>query len=140
LPSVQREILQDLRAGLSGPRIDGAQPDHDEQVKMGLARVVGIGHFDGMVQAAKENNDRPWAERLEAEKVRLLVNLAVEAGPPGAYTLAAIEREVDYDRLPPWRRDGLERLRERLVVRQIQFAFWLYVGSPEALIAPGGDP
>jgi hypothetical protein len=42
------------------------------------------------------------------------VDLAQEAGPPGAYVVAVIGREVDAERLPPWRRDMLEELRERL--------------------------
>jgi hypothetical protein len=113
LPAVQREILQDLRAKLDAGQLDGPQPDRKDLVGMGLARVVGVGHFEGMVQAAKEGNREPWAERPEAAKLSLLVDLAQEAGPPGAYTLSVIEREVDYDRLPPWRREMLEGLRER---------------------------
>ena len=50
----------------------------------------------------------------EGVKVRVLVDLSQVHGPPGAYVLEAIEREVDYGQLPSWRREALEGLRTRL--------------------------
>jgi hypothetical protein len=46
--------------------------------------------------------------------VSAIVGLAQQNGPPGAHALAAIEREVGYGRLSPWRREALEGLRLRL--------------------------
>jgi hypothetical protein len=47
-------------------------------------------------------------------KIQVIVELAEVAGPPGAYTLEAIFREVDRSKLPPWRREALDGLRDRL--------------------------
>ena len=114
LPPVQREMLEDLRAKLHAGQLGGADANGKDLVAMGLARVVGVGHFDEMLQAAKESKDRPWAEVPEADKVPLIVDMAQEAGPPGTYVLAAIERDVDYGKLPSWRRGALEGLRAGL--------------------------
>lgn len=114
LPAVQREMLEDLRARLDAGQFSGEQPEHKDLAGRSLARIVGVGEFEGMLTSWKESDDRPWAEVPEAVKVRVIVDVAQEAGPPGAYTLATIEREVDYDRLPPWRRQALEGLRARL--------------------------
>ncbi len=114
LPTVQREMLEDLRARLDAGQFGGEQPEHKDLAGRALARIVGIGQFEQGLGEWKENEDRPWAEVPEAVKVRVIVDVAQEAGPPGAYTLRAIEREVDYDRLPPWRREALEGLRARL--------------------------
>jgi hypothetical protein len=43
-----------------------------------------------------------------------MMGIQWEAGPPGAYTLAAIEREVDYGKLPQWRREALEWVRSQV--------------------------
>jgi hypothetical protein len=114
LPASQREMLQDLRAGIDTGLIDAKPPDYKDRVAIGLARVVGVSHFDGMVQSAKEGEDRLWATRPEDDKVRTLVDMAQVAGPPVTYTLAVIEREVDYEKLSPWRREALEGLRQQL--------------------------
>jgi hypothetical protein len=114
LPPVQREMLEDLRTKLDAGELDGPRPDQKDLAALALARIVGIGEFEEKLGALKADQDRPWAEVPEDMKVSVLVDMAQEAGPPGAYTLAAIEREVDYGKLPPWRRDGLERLRDRL--------------------------
>ena len=114
LPAVQRKMLEDLRARLDAGQFSGEQPEHKDLAGRSLARIVGVGEFEGMLTSWKESDDRPWAEVSEAVKVRVIVDVAQEAGPPGAYTLATIEREVDYDRLPPWRRQALEGLRARL--------------------------
>ena len=110
LPAVQREMLQDLRARLNAGQFGGEQ----DLAGMALARIVGVGEFEGMLTSWKESDDRPWAEVPEAVKVRVIVDVAQQAGPPGAYTLAVIEREVDYSKLPPWRREAMEGLRARL--------------------------
>jgi hypothetical protein len=67
-----------------------------------------------MLASWKEDGDRPWAGRPEAEKVRVIVDHALETAAPGAYTLAVIGREVDDAGLPPWRREALEGLRARI--------------------------
>ena len=114
LPPVQREMLEDLRTKLDAGQLDGPQPDRKDLAALALARIVGIGEFEEKLGALKADEDRPWAEVPEDVKAAVLVDMAEDAGPPGAYTLSAIEREVDYGKLPPWRRDGLERLRDRL--------------------------
>ena len=95
-------------------RLGGPQPDQKDLVRMGLARVVGVGAFDQRLKEWKESEDRPWAEMPEDVKVRVLVDLAQDAGPPGAYTLEAIYREVDRSKVSPWRREALDGLRDRL--------------------------
>ena len=114
LPAVQREMLEDLRARLDAGQLEGAQTDHKDLVGMGLARVVGVGEFEQGLKWCKEEEDRPWAEVPEGVKVRVPVDLSQVHGPPGAYVLEAIKREVDYGQLPSWRREALEGLRTRL--------------------------
>jgi hypothetical protein len=113
LPAVQRDMLEALRRRLDAGPPGDAQPDRKDFVAMRLARIVGVGHLDRMVQTAKESDVRPWAGMPEAEKARVLVDLAAEAGAPGGYALRVVEREVDYDLLPPWRRAALAELRAR---------------------------
>jgi hypothetical protein len=114
LPPVQAGMLRELRATLDSGPLDAAHPEHKDLAGMALARIVGAGEFDERLEGWKECTDRPWAGRSEAEKVSAMVGIAAEVGPPGAYALAAIEREVDYDKLPPWRRDLLEDVRTRI--------------------------
>jgi hypothetical protein len=114
LPAAQRELLQDLRAGLDTGRFNTPPSGHRDLLVDGLGRVVGVGHLEGMLQAAREGEGRSWAGRPEAEKVKAIVGQSVETAAPGGYTLAMIEREVDYSGLPPWRREALEGLRDRL--------------------------
>ncbi len=109
LPSVQREMLRNVRTKLNAGLLDGPHPNHKDLAGMELARIVGVGDFEDRLRSLKEDADRPWAEVPEDVKVRVLVELDAEAGPPGAYTLEAIEREVDYGKLPPWRREGAGR-------------------------------
>jgi hypothetical protein len=114
LPAVQREMLQDLRAGLDAGQFGGPPPKHKDAVADALERVVSVGHFDRMVQDAKESELWPWAEISADRKMWELMNLAAEAWPPVAYTLAVIEREVDVAQLTPGRKQALEGVRERL--------------------------
>ena len=77
---------------------------------MALGRIVGVGQFEQMIEWMKDKEDRPWAEVPDDMKVSVLVDAAVEAGPPGDYALRAIEREVDYGKLSLWRREAMEGL------------------------------
>src|SRR5437763_1486259 len=47
LPATQREMLQDLRAKLDAGQVGGERPDRKDLVGLALARVVGVGEFDG---------------------------------------------------------------------------------------------
>ena len=114
LPEAQRAQLVELRARLDAGQFAGPPTGHKDPVADGLQRAVGVGHLEDMLQAAKEGDGRPWAVRPEAEKVKDIVGLSAETAAPGGYTLAVIEREVDYAGLPPWRREALEGLRARL--------------------------
>lgn len=115
LPAAQRARLEGLRAWLdAAPPSMAAPSPHEDPVATALQQIVGIGHFDEMLSSWREDAGRPWAGMPEAEKVKVIVDQAAEAGPPGVYTLEVIEREVDYGRLPPWRREALEDLRARL--------------------------
>ena len=116
LPAAQRHLLEELRGELASGYFDaiGADDTPKDFVHAGLARVVGIDHFEQMLDAVRNNVDDPWAGRSDIEKLRFLVDAATEAGPPGAYAVAAIEREVAYDMLPAWRREDLVSLRYRL--------------------------
>jgi hypothetical protein len=123
LPESQRDMLKNLRAKVDAGRMDGEQPAEDS-IGIALAKIVDTGMFEESLDRAKRNQDEPWAEMPEFEKVRLLVKLALEAepypdicdsmGPPGAYVLETIERQVDYSKLPPWWREPLEEVRRRL--------------------------
>lgn len=115
LPAAQRARLEGLRAWLdAAPPSMVAPSPHEDPVATALQQIVGIGHFEEMLSSWREDAGRPWAGMPEAEKVKVIVDQAAEAGPPGAYTLEVIEREVDYGRLPPWRREAMEDLRARL--------------------------
>lgn len=114
LLAAQRERLEALRTGLDAGRLGGEWPGGEDPVALGLARAVAIGTFEEGLKALKANGDRPWSEVPEDVKVRVLVELATEAGPPGAYALEAIAREVDPARLPVWRREALAGLLDQL--------------------------
>jgi hypothetical protein len=113
LPAVQRELLLNLRDSVDAGQLGEHPSAHKDLAGMALARIIGVGHFDQMLRVAKECDDKPWDQLPEAGKVSLLVDLAQEAGPPGGYTLWVVEREVDYEKLPAWRRQALEQLSER---------------------------
>jgi hypothetical protein len=113
LPAVQRDMLYDLRVQLDAGELDGPQPEHKDIAGMALARIVGVGEFERLLEPYKQDEKALWAHVPEDEKVRVLVDLAQEAGPPGMYTLAAIEREVNVAHLPVWRHEALEGLRAR---------------------------
>jgi hypothetical protein len=83
-------------------------------------RVVNVEKFDRSLEQYKAEGlyghpqRTPWLVVPESEKVSAIVGLARHEGPPGAHVLAAIERDEDYEKLPPWRREALEALRARL--------------------------
>ena len=113
LPPVQRAMLEDLRARVDADGPDDPRPDRKDGAALALARIVGVGELDERLAELKADEERPWAEVPEGVKVRVLVELAAEAGAPGRYALEVIEREVDADRLLPWRWAALEDLRGR---------------------------
>jgi hypothetical protein len=113
LHPAQGEMLRDLRARINDGAYAATDPAGKDGVGMALARIVGVGEFEREVAALK-HQDGPWAELPEAGKVRGLVDLAVETGPPGAYALEVIAREVDPGRLPDWRREPLRDLLNRV--------------------------
>ena len=126
LPAVQREMLEDLRARLDAGQFDGSQPKHRDVVGPVLTQAIDAGFFEESLRIARESQERPWAEIPEDHKVGRLIEMARDSGAwvdwwddlvgttPGAHLLETIEREVDYAKLSPWRREGLERLRERV--------------------------
>jgi len=107
----QRERLEALRTSLDAGRLGEESPAGEDPVALGLARAMGIGDFEERLKVLKDDEERPWAEVPEDVKVRVLVELATETGPPGAYVLEVITRETDPVRLPKWRREALEGLR-----------------------------
>lgn len=110
----QRERLEALRTGLDAGRLGEDSPAGEDPVALGLARAMGIGDFEERLKALKDDEERPWAEVPEDVRVRVLVELATETGPPGAYVLEVIAREVDPARLPKWRRKALAGLLDQL--------------------------
>ena len=110
----QRELLQDLRARVDAGEFVEPFPDQKDRVALALGRIVGVGQFEQMIEWMKDKEDRPWAEVPDDLKVSILVDAAVETGPPGDYALRAIEREVDYGKLSPWRREAMEGLHPKL--------------------------
>ena len=113
LPVVQREMLQDVRVRLDAGQFDGPDPNNRDLAAMALARIVGVGEFEEKLEAHKQDGRWPWAWVREDRKAGMIVELGLESGTPGTHTLAAIEREVDYDELRPWRREALQDVRRR---------------------------
>ena len=112
LPEVQRDMLVDLRAKLDSGLFGEVNPDGTDGVSAALGGIVASAEFDEKLAAWKQRQDEPWSGVPDDEKVHRLVDVAQVdiAGvplptPPGAHMLAAIEREVDFDRLSPWRRE-----------------------------------
>jgi hypothetical protein len=114
LPAVQRELLLDLRTKLDAGQLDEPLPGRKDAVVTALTRIHGIEQFEAMLERRKQEDELPWRELSEADKVIVMMGIAWEAGSPGAYTLAAIQREVDYGKLPSWRREALETVRSQL--------------------------
>jgi hypothetical protein len=124
LPAFQREMLRDLRGRLDAGEFDGSQAENPDPASTDLLRIVDTGFFEQSLRIAKQNKDGAWAKTPDDQKVGRLIEMARESGAwtdwdgygstAGAYVLAAIEREVDYAKLSPWRRDGLQRLRREL--------------------------
>ena len=113
---VQREMLLDLRTQIDAGQLAGQEsPGGADRAWLALGRIAGVGEFESMLEPYKTEVDvLPWSALAENVKVRVLLDLAQVAGPPGEYTLAAIEREVDYAKLPSWRRTALEAMRDRV--------------------------
>ena len=117
LPAWQRDMLHDVRAKLDAGQLDGPHHGRMNRAWKALDRIVAIDKFDRWLERYKAEglydrpSNTPWTEVPEARKVSAIVGLAQHEGPPGAYAVAAIEREVDYGKLPPWRREALEGLR-----------------------------
>jgi hypothetical protein len=107
-------MLEDLRTRLDAGGIEGPPPDQRDRVGMALARIVGVGEFEERLRSLKEDQESPWAEMPETNKVKVLVDVANVAEVHGEYALAAIEKEVNYQELSPWRREALEGLRSRV--------------------------
>jgi hypothetical protein len=121
LPAWQREMLQDVRANVdAGQRMRKDETLTMDRAWLAVDRDASAEHFDRCLEKYKADGlyDRPqntpWLAVPEAKKMSAIVGLAQQEGPSGAHALAAIEREVKYDQLPPWRRDALEGLRARL--------------------------
>lgn len=121
LPAWQREMLGDVRARLAAGELDGPHRGRVMDLAWSaLDRIAARDDFDGWLEKYKADGlyarprNTPWADVPEPDKVSAIVGLAWQEGPAGAHALATIEREVDYGRLPPWRRAALEGLRARL--------------------------
>ena len=89
--------------------------EHGPQPEEALDRIVGVERFDRWLERYKADGlynhrprNTPWSEVPEARKVSALIGRARHDGPPGTHVLAVIEREVDYGKLPAWRRTALE--------------------------------
>jgi hypothetical protein len=127
LPPLQREMLQDVREQLDAGQLAAEhQGSRMDRTWISLNWITGIETFERWLERYKAEglydlpSNIPWAEVPETEKVSSLVGLASHDGPPGEHALAAIEREVDYDRLPPWRRQALEGIRARLDAGELE--------------------
>ena len=82
LPAEQRELLQDLRARVDAGEFVEPFTDRKDRVALALGRIVGVGQFEQMIEWMKDKEDRPWAEVPDDMKVSILVDAAVETGPP----------------------------------------------------------
>lgn len=127
LSPAQRERLDLVRAAFAAGRLDGGDPSgHRNAAYDALRAVAGIEHFERGVEQYKRDGlynrpaNTPWADVPEAKKVDALVGLAEQEHPPGTYALAAIEREVDYSRLPEGRRAAFEGLRARIDAGELE--------------------
>jgi hypothetical protein len=120
LAPAQRGRLDDVRANVAAGQLEGGDnTGHRNAAYDALRAVAGIEHFERWLEKYKQDGlynrpaNTPWAEVPEAKKVSALVGLARQERAPGDYALAAIEREVDHERLPPGRRAALASLRAR---------------------------
>jgi len=124
LPEEQRAMLKDVRANVNARQSEVPEPGQKDVVGIALGRIVDTGHFEQLLGYAKNSVDEPWAKVPEAEKVRRIVDLALQAepypdisdtmGPPGRFVLETIEREVDFGKLSPRWREALEGVRGQL--------------------------
>jgi hypothetical protein len=111
LPAVQREMLRDVRARIAAGQLDGPYPKHRmDRAWMALRNIVAAGEFERKLELHTQD-DRWWAGLTEDCKAGMIVEVGLEAGAPGAHTLGAIERGVNYGGLSPWRREALQDVR-----------------------------
>jgi hypothetical protein len=124
LPPAQGDMLNDLRRRLDAGKFSGSLAEEGDTVGTALSRIVDAGFLEEALREAKESADKLWSEIPEDRKVRRIIGMALDSGvwadweydglTPGGHVLATIEREVDYTKLAPWRREGLVSLRARL--------------------------
>ena len=92
----------------------------------GREQAETLGTFDARIEKMKQDGvyshvlgrEIPWAEATELSKVDAITWAALSVslnGPavPGGDTLAAVERNVDYDGLPPLQRDMVRDVRQK---------------------------
>jgi hypothetical protein len=122
LPAAQREMLQDLRAGLDAGRLGETRPDGKDDVAIGLERVVGVGRSLRVAELEARVGDfqrsgvtddrgrrRAWQQIGEGEKFDRIwpeiedLRLTTE---PKAYEVIGIE--VDIRGLPEEQRRTFE--------------------------------
>jgi hypothetical protein len=124
LPAVQRSMLEDLRGRLDASAVEASQPEKKGLVGSDIGQIVDAGFFEEALRRAKEDKQKPWAGIPEDHKVQQILLMARDSGAwvdwdwdgttPGAHVLESIEREVDYAKLAPWRRAGMENIRAQL--------------------------
>jgi hypothetical protein len=114
LAAIERDMLRDVRTRIEAGQLDGPHPKHNmDRAWMALREIVAVDEFEWRLEAHKEG-DRWWDWLPEDRKAGMIVEIGLESGAPGTHALAAIEREVDYDRLSPWRREAMQELRSQL--------------------------
>ena len=123
LPSVQRDMLKDLRGRLDAGQFSGSPAENSDAVGAALSGIVDAGFFEESLREARDSTDEPWSEIPEDRKVGRIIGMALDSGAwaswdydgltPGGHVLATIERDVDYGKLSPWRRQGLKSLRSQ---------------------------
>jgi hypothetical protein len=114
LPAVEREMLGNAKSRIETGQLDGSHPNRRmDRAWMALQEIVAVSEFQWRLEA-HTLEDSWWAEVPEDRKVGMMVAMGLEAGAPGSHTLAAIEREIDYEGLRPWRREALQDLRTQL--------------------------
>jgi hypothetical protein len=122
LPVVQQTMLRDLRA-----RLDVGEAylaNKEDLVGNVLQQIVDTGFLEQWLRAEKNSEEPRWSGISEDDKVWRIIAIANESGmwapwggdgtASGNHVLETIEREVDYAKLAPWRREGLKALRTQL--------------------------
>jgi hypothetical protein len=115
----QRDMLAKVRLKIDAGELDSENPDQRlDSAWHALHDIVAIDNFDQELAYFKREgiydpfpNRRPWDSLQESEKAAALARMSYYFHPPGAYALAAIDREVDAGKLPEWWRRELNDLR-----------------------------